>query len=102
MVLVASLILISYFEPELFLQNIRSIVIKRYFGILIIDPLLDLMERLKSLNLTNKPLSLVSLVDIFMAKKYHFPQKCVFLIKNRFSKRWVCFEIHGISIFRRK
>ena len=56
MVLVASLILISYFEPELFLQNIRSIVIKRYFGILIIDPLLDLMERLKSLNLTNKSL----------------------------------------------
>ena len=56
MVLVASLILISYFEPELFLQNIRSIVIKRYFGILIIDPLLDLMERLKSLDLTNKSL----------------------------------------------
>ena len=58
MVLVASLILISYFEPELFLQNIRSIVIKRYFGILIIDPLLDLMERLKSLDLTNKSLYL--------------------------------------------
>ena len=56
MVLVASLILISYFEPELFLQNIRSIVIKRYFGILIIDPLLDLMERLKSLDYTNKSL----------------------------------------------
>ena len=54
MVLVASLILISYFEPELFLQNIRSIVIKRYFGILIIDPLLDLMERLKCLDLTFK------------------------------------------------
>ena len=86
MVLVASLILISYFEPELFLQNIRSIVIKRYFGILIIDPLLDLMERLKSLNLTNKLQSLVSFLDIFMAKKYHFPQKCVFLTKNRFSK----------------
>ena len=54
MVLVASLILISYFEPELFLQNIRSIVIKRYFGILIIDPLLDLMERLKFLDLALK------------------------------------------------
>ena len=65
MVLVASLILISYFEPELFLQNIRSIVIKRYFGILIIDPLLDLMERLKSLDLTNRLLKFRPKITIF-------------------------------------
>ena len=81
MVLVASLILISYFEPELFLQNIRSIVIKRYFGILIIDPLLDLMERLKSLGLTNKSLNFEP--KITAENTYFFKVKRMTVKSNR-------------------